>query len=270
MTGLLSLPLMLGCVRSGSDCTVGGLVRIGLDWGDREPPRTTLFYFYGGAAGEPIIRKGTSGGYEGTLPAGVYNVVMTHGGISGAGYEVNGTFEGDQLVATSLTRAIGSLSDVYGASITGVEARSGRVAEHRVAPRNYTRRITFTIPTDDNIRSAEVEIDGIVRRVRAFDGKPFDGDATSVRTPMQSSTEGFRATVAVFGFVAPATVRAWVDFSGHGIHESLPVDISDEVSALGDDGGDIALELIFPTGPLEMNVEFHPWQSGSSGSGTVQ
>lgn len=270
---MLSAAAVTGCIRDNDDCptTKEGYVSISLEWGNVTPPEKTLFYFYGGQQDGPIIREGTSEGYQGMLPEGVYNVVISHAGMQGASYRINGSYYEDEVVAVQRTRAVSNLSDIYGAGIEGVEVKRDEISKHSVAPRNFVRKVTFNVPAQEGLNSVEIEIAGIVYSARAFDGKLYTLDSEKLRTPLTATADGFSAEISVLGFLSPTVVRTWADFDGHGTIESLPQDITDEIEQLGEQGGVIDLEITFPNGAsINMGVEIQPWGPGQPGNGTVE
>ena len=54
-----------------------GRIRLHLNWQTRgEYPSDMTYYFYKDGIGRPLIRQGSSSGYEGTLPSGQYKVAV--------------------------------------------------------------------------------------------------------------------------------------------------------------------------------------------------
>lgn len=70
--------LLSGCTYrlTDEDWAKNGKVRLSLNWPDGERPSGGMtYYFYKDGAARPVIRQGEAWGYEGTLPAGDYEVV---------------------------------------------------------------------------------------------------------------------------------------------------------------------------------------------------
>lgn len=72
------LVLLVGCTYRLTDenWEKNGLVRLTLNWQGNDRPEDMTYYFYKDGADRPIIRQGKSSGYEGTLPAGSYEVAV--------------------------------------------------------------------------------------------------------------------------------------------------------------------------------------------------
>lgn len=58
------------------DWTTNGKIRLILDWQGARHPERMDYYFYREGSSRPIIRRAGANGFEGTLPSGIYKVMV--------------------------------------------------------------------------------------------------------------------------------------------------------------------------------------------------
>lgn len=271
-----------GCTRRDLEMRPGqGYLKINLAWEHSPSPTITTYYFYNTQGGEAILAEGTNAGYEGWLPTGSYHVVISNGEMQGASYQMNGSHADDIVCADGQTFStapgyIGNVDHVFGTGLGEIMIPSSDTKVILDAyPRSYVRYITFIVQSDDldHISELEVEINGIVYAVKAYSGELLSAETSVIRTRISKNVEdgSFKQTVSAFGFGGTNELLAKVTFSGGDSITSFPVDITEELSALPEEGGTVIVPLRFPDGgELSVTVDVRPWGWGENGSGTIE
>lgn len=196
-------------------------------------------------------------------------------------YQVNGSHADDIVCANEQTfrTAPGYIGNVEHVLGTGLGEITIPASDAKVIvdayPRSYVRYITFIVQSDDpeRISDLEIEISGIIHAVKAYSGESFSTETSVIRTHVPENTEGegFRQTVSVFGFIGTSELFAKATFPGEGNITSFPVDITEELAALPDEGGTVIVPLQFPGGrELSVTVNIRPWGWGGNGSGVIE
>lgn len=280
-TALVTL-VLFGCTRRDLEMRLGkGYLKINLHWKQSATPEVTTYYFYNSRGDEAIIAEGTSAGYEGWLPEESYHVVISNRKMSGASYQVNGGHEKDivfaeELVSRAAPGYIGNVEQVYGAGLEDIKVPASDIPVVVDAfPRTYVRYVSFILQSDalENVSALSVEVSGIIYAVKAFTGEWSTTETSTIQSDILKSPENedFSTTVSVFGFIGTNIITVKATFPGQDSVTTLPLDITEELAALPDEGGTLIIPLQFPDGgKFEIAMKVHPWGWGGNGSGIIE
>lgn len=212
-------------------------------------------------------------GYEARVPADTYIAIVVNDGCENAGYHGEESSSSCCMAAEDDAAHAGYLMQVdrvYCTGIGDITVNRGNVAtEVTMYPENVVKYITFDIDPNylDDIEQMQISMTGVVPSVYTMTGAYTSEPSGSVLADTQEQTDGhFTGFMSVFGWDGSSTVTADIVFEGGETGTTIPVDISDELDGLPEEGGtvDVTLELE-NGGSISLTVTVTPWRTGTGG-----
>ena len=290
----LGLLLLGGCTYGDTDLynRQRGRVHIALDWGGAAVPDSAAFYFYPSGQDIPQVRMSAGNGFEGTLDAGTYRVMVTNTGYSRLHLLTEKGYDGalacaDAVAGRGVRAAepvlLESPQNIYGTGITGVEVGVEGVV--RIAyPQPLTRSVRLDILVEGPIAVSRIEgtLSGVSSAVHIPTGKAVFADDAAILFPLENKEEGlFSASATTFGLRPqeqdderlPNWLCLQVQLSDQTVFTS-ELDITALIEeAVGNVSGGtitatIELELtVDPSKPGGFNLQLVGWHTGTGSAG---
>ncbi|WP_455637419.1 DUF5119 domain-containing protein [Parabacteroides sp.] len=293
----IGLLLLGGCTYGDTDLynQQRGKVTIALDWGGVALPDSAAFYFYPSGQNTPQIRKAGGAGFEGTLPAGTYQVMVVNTGYSqltvqsAQGYGQAMAYA-DPATGKSRLRSrageallIDSPHNLYGTGLPQVT-----VGKEGAVYTAYPRQLVFPVQLDVivegplSIDQIDGELSGVSSSVHIPTGNADFSEDAAILFPLEKQADGrFRSSATTFG------LRPGMAESGEKENRlrldvrladqrtfSSELDITDLVEeAVGNEitgtiTATIELELtVDPSVPDGFNLQLVGWNTGTGSAG---
>lgn len=291
----LGLLLLGGCTYGDTDLynRQRGRVRIALDWGGAAVPDSAAFYFYPSGQDIPQVRMSAGDGFEGTLDAGTYRVMVTNTGYSRMHLRTTEGYDralacADAVAGRGMRAAepalLESPQNIYGTGITDVEVGVENVV--RIAypqPLAYTVRLDVLVEGPIAVSRIEGTLSGVSSAVHIPAGKPVFADDAAILFPLEKQGEGlFSASATTFGLrpgtqgdgdALPNRLCLQVELPDQTVFTS-ELDITALVEeAVGNVSGGtvtatIELKLtVDPSNPGGFNLQLVGWHTGTGSAG---
>lgn len=212
----LGLLLLWGCTYGDTDLynQQRGKVRIALDWGELAVPDSAAFYFYPSGQNTPLVRMSAGSGFEGTLEAGTYQVVVTNTGYSrltvqtSKGYnqafacaDATTGYNGHFDTRASEPALIESPQNLYGTGLGEMTVgKTGAVHVAYPQPLVYPVRLDVIIEGAVAVSAIEGVLSGVSSSVHIPTGKADFSEDAAILFPLEKQGNGrFRSSAATFG-----------------------------------------------------------------------
>lgn len=293
----LGLLLLWGCTYGDTDLynQQRGKVRIALDWGELAVPDSAAFYFYPSGQNTPLLRMSAGSGFEGTLAAGTYQVVVTNTDYSRLTVQ---TLKGyDQAFAYADaagysgpfdTRAlepalIESPQNLYGAGLAEITVEKNG-ATHIAYPQPLVYPVRLDVIVEGAVAVSEIEgiLSGVSSSVHIPTGKADFSEDVSILFPLEKQAGGqFRSSATTFGLrpqqgndePQPNRLNLYIQMPDESVFSS-ELDITDLIEeavgnvVTGTITATIELELtVDPSKPDGFNLELVGWRTGTGSAG---
>lgn len=210
---LLCVVVMWGCAYHApdEDWEKNGKVRLNLDWQTRSSyPTGMTYYFYKDGTGRPVIRQGSSSGYEGTLPSGQYKVAVCNADPTNLTLEMNDGYDHacgkvHQVSALkSLPVHVAHPGNLYGTGcfLTGVTGEEAVVEELYPVGLVKTLELNIRLTGVDKLSPVGLSgrLTGVSSHVHIPSGKPlFDMPAFMLFEPEAGLSEVYTSSLSMFG-----------------------------------------------------------------------
>lgn len=301
LLAVLSLVLLSGCVKRDLEYRTGipdagdGRVEIALDWNGEQRPQQARYLFYREEDGT-LYRsfEGITDGYEGSLPAGKYRLIVHNTDAVRVGFCGMENYTSAFVFALSeesvkSSRAgsacIQEPEGVYGigeceAGVT-LDVRQGETLVSTVRPHCLTRQVKLHFELE-NMQMEHIGgyLNGVTPSVVLATGECRPADcAVAFSTTNQVQGTEFTAAVHVFDIRAahqdiPGSNTLDVTLSdANGQGHDMTIDITDTVKEVIDkNGGKVPVEIpvkielvLIDNGNLQATVT--PWDDGGTGGG---
>lgn len=296
------LILATGCTYGDTDrySAHAGKVHIALDWGGAAPSDSTDFYFYPPGIPTPVERKGTGRGFEGTLEAGTYQVMVVNRGYRNLTVRKDAGYDGGHahaLSAESVSRGViridtrsllAAPGNLYGTGLPQVVVGGNTENTFTAYPKalTYPLRLDILVVGGAAVEQMEGHISGVSPSVHIPTGKASFEETGILPVPMEKKgNDHFSSSVTTFGLapkeggqVPGGSNRLILDVElVDGTRFSDEMDISEAINeAVGgeESGGtfiasiELTLEIDL-THPSGFRLQLVDWKTGS-GSATEQ
>lgn len=219
--------LLSSCVYHApeEDWERNGKVRLQLDWQTKSNyPSDMTYYFYKEGVARPVVRRGDAQGYEGTLPAGSYSVVVSNTDYENVMLEMNNGY--DQAVGKARQiSALKSSSGVQVARPANLYGTGGPLpfvgGEAAVVEKLYPMSLVKTLELNVKVKAGEdIHSAGLSGRLT--------GVSTQVHIPSGKAQFGSPAFMTFDAeLVKPEVYTSSLDLFGlsEGTAESDPVEL---------------------------------------------
>lgn len=294
----LGLLLLWGCTYGDTDLynLQRGKVRIALDWGELAVPDSAAFYFYPSGQNAPLVRMSAGSGFEGTLDADTYQVVVTN--IDYSRLTVQTTQGYNQVFAYADaatgyngyfdTRAaepalIESPQNLYGTGLTEVTVgKTGAV--HIAYPQPLVYPVQLDVIVEGAVAVSEIEgvLSGVSSSIHIPTGKADFSEDAAILFPLEKQGSGqFRSSATTFG-LRPQKGNSEPQSNRLSLYIEMPdqsvftseLDITDLIEEAvgsvitGTITAAIELELtVDPSKPGGFNLELVGWHTGTGSAG---
>lgn len=206
------------------DWEKNGRVRLLLNWQSRAQPSVMTYHFYKDGTGSPVVRRGDASGYEGTLPAGYYKVVVCNTDCDNVLLETENGYDG----ACGRARQVSSLKsspvliaqpgNLYGTGCEQVNIGGEDFTVRELSPASLVRRLELNIKVTSGETGEVVQCEkltgwltGLSSGIYLSSGKPFSGrSAFMVFEPELTSSGLYTTTQNLFNLPEkmPMAVRS--------------------------------------------------------------
>ena len=269
-----------GCAeRELSERPTDGPLVVRFEWpatGDYTVEGARLWLY--GSDGQLYAAERTGAeGYEARVPAGTYTLLVVNEGMENV--TVDGEESSEECLAMADRASAGGnvleqVDHVYCTGMGGVVVKPGNVAtEVTMAPVDVVRRVRFDIDPSyvDRFERLEVWVSGITPAVTVINGRAVREGTGSVVSEAEAADGGhYTASMSVFGWTGVNEVTVRVVYPDGSEELTIPVDISDDLAALPEEGGEITVTLELPDGgEITLTVTVTAWDETGTGSATV-
>ncbi len=284
---LLSVGLMTalvsGCTeRDLLDRPSDGPLKVNIDWPEGADGQTVdvtgaTIYLYGSDGQLFKVFNTSAEGMQERIPAGTYTVLVINSDNEHADCHDESSSSSCCVDAdeTEVAGILENVDRVYCTGMTGVTVNPGNaVTEITLQPVNVVKTITFNVDPNylDGIASITLNMTGVVPGVHVMNGTYTSDPTGAVEADVTENPDGtYTATMTVFGWEGTNEVTAHVTYAdGTPDDITIPIDITDELADLPDEGGsiDIVLELE-NGGEIRLTVTVAAWDDTGTGGGIV-
>lgn len=274
-TALLLAGIMNGCTeRDLSERPTDGPLKINLEWPAEVSSAQLWFYDSEGNLYQTVSCD--ADGYECRLPAGEYTVlVINRDGVHTAmdGTEQEGTCCVEAEYAVEGENILEQVDHVYCTGMGNVVITPGNIAtEITLEPKDVVKHLSFNIDPNyiDRIESMEIHMTGVTPAVYVENGVAVQRAAGEVVSEVVEEGGTYTADMSVFGWQGENIITVVVRYNDGSEEVTLPIDISDELGALPEDGGEIDIVLELPDGgEIAITVSVQGWDDSGTGGGIV-
>ena len=274
-TALLLAGIMNGCTeRDLSERPTDGPLKINLEWPAEVSGAQLWFYDSAGNLYQTVSCD--ADGYECRLPAGEYTVlVINRDGVHTAmdGTEQEGTCCVEAEYAVEGENILEQVDHVYCTGMGNVVIEPGNIAtEITLEPKDVVKHLSFNIDPNyiDRIESMEIHMTGVTPAVYVENGVAVQRAAGEVVSEVVEEGGTYTADMSVFGWQGENIITVVVRYNDGSEEVTLPIDISDELGALPEDGGEIDIVLELPDGgEISITVSVQGWDDSGTGGGIV-
>lgn len=213
LSGLLCLFVLSACTyrSTDEDWEKNGKVRLHLDWQTRSKyPSGMTYYFYKDGIGRPVVRQGSASGYEGTLPAGQYKVVVCNTDCDNVVLEMDNGYE----QACGKARQISALKssaihvahpgNLYGTGCQQIDVGGEQTVVEEMYPTSLVKTLELNIKVtggkDVQTVNLSGKLTGVSAQVHIPTGKAlFDTPAFIAFEPEQANPGVYTSSLNLFG-----------------------------------------------------------------------
>lgn len=193
------------------DWEKNGKVRLHLDWQTRsEYPSGMTYYFYKDGIGHPVVRRGSASGYEGTLPAGQYSVVVCNTDCDNVILDMDNGYEqacGKARQMSGLkssTVHIAYPGNLYGTGCRQIDVGGEQTVVEELYPVSLVKTLELNIKVTggEDVRSVNLSgrLTGVSSQVHIPTGKAlFDTPAFMSFEPEQADPGVYTSSLNLFG-----------------------------------------------------------------------
>ncbi|MCL3850412.1 DUF5119 domain-containing protein [Parabacteroides sp. GYB001] len=193
------------------DWEKNGKVRLHLDWQTRsEYPSGMTYYFYKDGIGHPVVRRGSASGYEGTLPAGQYRVVVCNTDCDNVILDMDNGYEqacGNARQMSGLkssTVHIAYPGNLYGTGCRQIDVGGEQTVVEELYPVSLVKTLELNIKVTggEDVRSVNLSgrLTGVSSQVHIPTGKAlFDTPAFMSFEPEQADPGVYTSSLNLFG-----------------------------------------------------------------------
>lgn len=297
----LGLLLLWGCTYGDTDLynQQRGKLSIALDWGEIAVPDSAAFYFYPSGQSTPLVRFATGNGFEGTLPAGTYQVAVVNTGYSRLALQTAQGFS--QAIAyadpaadntfRSLSRADDDLTllespqNLYGTGLAQVSVgKEGSVYTAYPQPLVYPVQLDVTVEGPVSVSEIQGILSGVSSSIHIPTGEADFSKKAAILFPLEKQASGqFRSMATTFGLRPKGSAGSGQPTNRLTLQVQLPdqsvftteMDITDLIEEAtggteitGAIKATIELELtIDPSSPSGFNLKLVGWHTGTGSAG---
>lgn len=213
LSGLLCLFVLSACTyrSTDEDWEKNGKVRLHLDWQTRSKyPSGMTYYFYKDGIGRPVVRQGSASGYEGTLPAGQYKVVVCNTDCDNVVLEMDNGYE----QACGKARQISALKssaihvahpgNLYGTGCPQIDVGGEQTVVEELYPASLVKTLELNIKVTggEDVQTVNLsgKLTGVSAQVHIPTGKAlFDTPAFIAFEPEQANPGVYTSSLNLFG-----------------------------------------------------------------------
>ncbi|MFV0582754.1 MAG: DUF5119 domain-containing protein [Parabacteroides gordonii] len=267
-----------------------GRVRLVLDWQTRSLPPVMAYYFYKDGKGSPLVRKGDASGYEGTLAAGSYKVVVCNTDYENVLLETDNGYDkacGRARQVSLLKSSAVSIvqpDNLYATGCEEVAVGGEETTVRELSPANLVRSLELNIKVTGGETGEAVQprrlsgqLTGISSGVYLPSGKPVaDAPALVAFEPEAAASGVYSTTLKLFCLPekeeAGSPVNLLLDMElPDGREVSTSTDITDEIGeAFIENTFSVILDLTIRYDEIGgLSIILAEWKKGSEGSGVV-
>lgn len=194
------------------DWEKNGKVRLHLAWQTRsDHPSVMTYYFYKEGIRFPVIRQGSASGYEGTLPAGQYKVVVCNTDCENVVLEMDNGYEqayGKARQISGLKSSsvhIAHPSNLYGTGCQIIDVGGEQAVVEELYPANLVKTLELNIKVRGGEEVLSLEglsgrLTGVSERIHIPGGQPlFDTAAFMAFEPVVIASGVYTASLNLFG-----------------------------------------------------------------------
>lgn len=229
------------------DWEKNGKVRLHLDWQTRSNyPSGMTYYFYKAGMGYPVVRSGNALGYEGTLPAGRYRVVVCNTDCENVVLAMEKGYEqacGKARPLSGLKSSsvhIAGPSNLYGTGSQLIDVGGEETTVEKLYPASLvkTLELNLKITGADNLLQSRLSgrLTGVSAQIHIPTGTPlFDTPAFMVFEPTRTAVGIYCFSLPLFGLSGGEAnsdpVELYLTFKTEdGKEITSSTDITEEVS----------------------------------------
>lgn len=264
-----------GCTeRELSMRPTDGPLHVSIEWPAEVNGAQLWFYDSEGNLYETVTCD--ADGYECRLPAGKYTVLVINRDAENtehSGTEQEETCCVEALYADESANILEQVDHVYCTGMGNVEIRPGNVpTEITLQPEDVVKHLSFHIDPNyiDRIESMEIHMTGVTPAVYVENGVAVQSEAGEVVSDVTEGSSGYSAEMSVFGWQGENIITVTIRYNDGSEEVTLPIDISEELANLPEEGGTIDLVLELPDGgEISVSVSVEGWDDSGTGSSTV-
>ena len=205
--------VMPACVYHApdEDWERNGKVRLNLDWQTRSSyPTAMTYYFYKDGTGRPEVRMGSASGYEGTLPAGQYKVVVCNTDCNNVVLEMDNGYEqacGKVRQVSALKSSsvhIAQPGNLYGTGCHLIDVGGEETVVEELYPASLVKTLELNIKVtgseDIRLTGLSGRLTGVSAQVHIPSGKAlFDTPAFMAFEPEAANPGIYTSSLNLFG-----------------------------------------------------------------------
>lgn len=273
------------------DWEKNGRVRVVLNWETRSLPPVMSYYFYKDGTGIPVVRKGDASGYEGTLAAGSYKMVVCNTDYKNVLLETENGYDkacGRARQVSAMKSSAVSIvqpGNLYATGCDQVEVGGEETAVKELSPASLVRSMELNIKVTGGETGEAVQpqrlrgqLTGVSSGVYLSSGKPVTDTPALVAFEPEATASGvYSATLSLFSLPEKEEVSNPVDLLldmelPDGREVSTSTDITREI-------GEVFIENTFSV-VLDLTIRYDEingltillaeWKKGNDGSGEVE
>lgn len=210
MVFIAGAAILSSCVYHApdEDWEKNGKVRLHLDWQTRsEYPSGMTYYFYKDGIGRPVVRQGSASGYEGTLPAGQYKVVVCNTDCDNVELEMDNGYEqacGKARQISALKSSAVNIAypgNLYGTGGQTIDVGGEEIVMEELYPVNLVKTLDLNIKTTEGEDiQLSGRLTGVSAQIHIPSGKPlFDTPAIIVFEPELTTPGVYASSLNLFG-----------------------------------------------------------------------
>lgn len=269
----------LSC-RKEFTCPVQSRVEFTFDWQQlpsvAEIGEGMSLRFYA-ADGQVYDMESDTGSFRGSLPVGNYRVLLRNRPTPGILFRGDDRFETAEAYVPAVSRAAGLVGQpdwFFSAALASCGIEEKKETRLTVVPKPMVHRITFRVKVTDErpVESVSGQLQEVVTALNLSTGKPVPQSSGETDIPISREDETFSGSVLVFNIVKKEdsnpdepdkNLRLNVLYA-NGTSREIWLDISDELSDLGDEGGnDAEVDVDITPERVGFEVRIIEWVSGS-------
>ncbi len=248
------------------------------------------YQFYKDGTGSPVVRRGDAWGYEGTLPAGYYKVVVCNTDCENVLLETENGYDG----ACGRARQVSSLKsspvliaqpgNLYSTGCEQIDIGGEEIAVRELSPASVVRRLELNIKITSGETGEVVQCEKLTGRLTGLSpgvylssGKPFSGTSAFMVFESELTSSGVYTTIQnLFSLpekdAGSSPVSLLLDMElADGIEVSTSIDITEEIgNAFIENTFSVILDLTVRYDEIGgLTILLAEWKKGNEGSGIV-